>query len=187
MSTIGPRLVDSGGKDWNRVGDAVHGFLALPLAEIDAPTREHMAQQLIERWGVAHRLQAGQLLAAADAWLNWVEQTYPGARIQTEVPFAWTSPLGQSVQGWFDTIIEWNDQVIIVDHKTYPGDNPQQHLLDEYVGQMTVYYQVIAHVTGAPPAAIIMHLPLRGEVWQLVVDQHPDQHPNKLSDQHANQ
>src|SRR5690606_25079699 len=46
---IGRRLVDGGGPQWERVGEAVHAYLALPLAHLDDTQRHSAAGRLVER------------------------------------------------------------------------------------------------------------------------------------------
>lgn len=61
-------------------------------------------------------------------------------------------------------------ETVLIDHKTYPGSEPEKHLLKNYVGQMNAYSQVIESATGRKPLRVLMHLPLRGEVWEMTLD-----------------
>lgn len=171
VATIGKRLVERGGMKWNQVGDAVHAYLALPLAQMDIEARANAASSLVDRWGVGAYLEATHLIAAGEQWLEWINRAYPGAAVRTEVPFTWTNELGQSTSGWMDTLIETTDGgLIVVDHKTYPGETPSDHLRKHYVGQMTVYSNAIENITGSKPSQAILHLPLIGEVWAVEVN-----------------
>lgn len=171
VATIGERLVERGGMKWNQVGDAVHAYLALPLAQMDVEARANAASSLVDRWGVGAYLEATHLTVAGEQWLDWINRAYPGAAVRTEVPFTWTNELGQSTSGWMDTLIETTDgDLIVVDHKTYPGEDPSDHLRKHYVGQMTVYSHAIENITGRKPSQVIMHLPLIGEIWAMEVN-----------------
>lgn len=175
IATLGKPLVDQGGQNWELVGDAIHSFLALPLEGLDPTEQEGIAQGVIDRWG-GPALQVGihELVTAARLWKTWVAQQFPAAdgwQELTEVPFTWVNEAGQTASGWMDSVLmrEAADgpEVVLVDHKSYPGDEPEKKLRQSYVGQMGVYAQVLQDLLGCPPQKILMHLPLRGEVWEM--------------------
>ena len=175
---LGGPLVDKGGRQWELVGDAVHGFLALP-AGIDEEQCRATAQSMVNRWGVERMgITAQVLLDANKRWKEWVEEHYPsedGWVEHTEIPFTWTNERGQSASGWMDSVLmrttpNGDTETVLIDHKTYPGSEPEKHLLKNYVGQMNAYSQVIESATGRKPLRVLMHLPLRGEVWEMTLD-----------------
>src|SRR5699024_10098521 len=52
IADLGPALVPRGGMDWDRVGDCVHAYLAVPYRSLDETGKQRIAARLIERWGV---------------------------------------------------------------------------------------------------------------------------------------
>ena len=38
-AVLGPQLIPHGAANWDQVGSAIHGYFALPLAEMDAAVR----------------------------------------------------------------------------------------------------------------------------------------------------
>lgn len=167
---IGPSLVTGGGPRWERVGEAVHAYLALPLAELDPAQRETAAARLIERWQVARTVDEAVLHRAGEAWAAFLAEEFPGAERLTEQPISWWNEDAQVMEGWIDTLLELPDGgIVLVDHKSYPGDDPVGHVERHYLGQMATYSRALA-AAGAEPTRILLHLPLRGEVLEVDVD-----------------
>ena len=166
---IGPSLVTGGGPQWERVGEAVHAYLALPLAELDPAQRETAAQRLIGRWQVARTVDAAVLHRAGEAWAVFLAEEFPGAERLTEQPITWWNEDAQVMEGWIDTLLRLpSGEVVLVDHKSYPGEDPVGHVREHYLGQMATYARALA-AAGAEPSRILIHLPLRGEVLEVTL------------------
>ncbi|WP_369046801.1 hypothetical protein [Sinomonas sp. P10A9] len=54
-----------------------------------------------------------------------------------------------------------------MDHKTYPGNDPEGHIRAHYLGQMDAYQRAVEAATGRPVQRILMHLPARGKVFEV--------------------
>ncbi|WP_114854479.1 exodeoxyribonuclease V subunit beta [Brachybacterium sp. YJGR34] len=166
---IGPALVEHGGQHWERVGEAVHAYLALPLAALDQDQRKRAAQRLVERWSVTRAMGAEALHGAGEAWLAHLEAAFPGAEQLTEQPITWWNEDDQVMEGWIDTLLRLPDgQIVLVDHKSYPGQEPVEHVRREYLGQMATYARALA-AAGRAPSRVLIHLPLRGEVLEVML------------------
>ncbi|NLA29209.1 MAG: hypothetical protein GX875_06095, partial [Propionibacterium sp.] len=87
------------------IGDCVHAYLAAPVARLQPHEKEAVAQRLIAAWGVEQHLRPTRLVEYGDRWADWLEQTYPGARVETEVPITWQNSQHQRMQGWIDQLI----------------------------------------------------------------------------------
>ncbi|MCL6422641.1 UvrD-helicase domain-containing protein [Brachybacterium sp. JHP9] len=165
---IGPALVERGGQHWERVGEAIHAYLALPLAQLSATQRERTAERLVQRWLVERAVGADALLGAGAAWMAFLESEFPGADVLTEQPIAWWNEDEQAMEGWIDTLLRLpSGDLVLVDHKTYPGADPVTHVREHYVGQMQAYARAL-EAAGTAPARILIHLPLRGEVLEVL-------------------
>lgn len=166
IADLGPALVPRGGMDWDRVGDCVHAYLAVPYRSLDEAGKHRIADRLIERWGVNKVLTPELVIEAGERWADWHDQRYPAATVYTEVPFTWTNPDYQRTQGWIDQMTELSSgDYVVVDHKSYPGERPEQEILESYTGQLQVYREALHGSTGAFPTEVLVHLPLRGEVY----------------------
>ncbi|WP_422116624.1 UvrD-helicase domain-containing protein [Brachybacterium sp. UNK5269] len=170
--SIGRRLVPGGGPQWERVGEAVHAYLALPLSALSREQREAAARRLVERWAVSRAVEPGVLQEAGERWEAFLTAEFPGAEQLTEQPITWWNEQDQVMEGWIDTLMRLPDgQIVLVDHKTYPGEDPVEHVREHYLGQMSTYSQALA-AAGARPSRILLHLPLRGEVLEVRLHEH---------------
>lgn len=169
IADLGAPLLPHGGADWDLVGDAVHAFLALPLADMPDDRRRSAAERLIGAYGVAGRVSADLLLEAAGRWLDWMGDRFPGAAVRTEVPFTYRADDGSRTRGWMDQLLEPADggAPILIDHKTYPGDDPVRKVRDEYLGQMSVYARALDAAGAGRPREILVHFPMIGKVVRL--------------------
>jgi len=177
LADLGPALVPRGGMDWDRVGDCVHAYLAMPYRNLNDTGKHRIAVRLIDRWGVDNVLTPGLVIEAGDRWADWHDRRYPAATVHTEVPFTWTSPNHQRTQGWLDQLTELSTgDYVVTDHKSYPGDQPEQEILESYTGQLQVYRDAVHRSTGAFPTELLVHLPLRGEVYAVHLPAEPVHH-----------
>ena len=169
---IGRRLVPDGGPRWERVGEAVHAYLALPLEQLDLAQQEAAASRLVTRWAVARAVDPGVLREAGEAWSAFLAAEFPGAEQLTEQPITWWNEDAQVMEGWIDTLLRLPDgSVVLVDHKSYPGDEPVTTVRERYLGQMSTYSRALA-AAGSRPDRILIHLPLRGEVLEVTLHEH---------------
>ena len=167
--SIGPVLVRGGGPQWERVGEAVHAYLGLPLEHLSPEQRLAAAERLLQRWVVTRTVDAQVLLDAGEAWARFVDSEFPGAAQLTEQPITWWNEDSQVMEGWIDTLLRLpSGEIVLVDHKAYPGDDPVGHVRRHYLGQMSTYAQALA-AAGRAPDRILMHLPLRGEIVEVRV------------------
>ncbi|MFC7463124.1 UvrD-helicase domain-containing protein [Brachybacterium sp. GCM10030252] len=170
--SIGPALVSGGGPQWERVGEAVHAYLALPLAALSAEQREAAAERLLERWSVTRTVGPSVLLEAGASWASFLAAEFPGAVQLTEQPITWWNEDAQVMEGWIDTLLRLPDgDVVLVDHKSYPGTDPVTHVREQYLGQMSTYSRALT-AAGTRPQRILIHLPLRGEVVEVMLHEH---------------
>lgn len=180
IARLGPPIVSRGGSQWDRVGDCVHAYLALPSAAWDEPRQQAVAERLVRQWGVGSFVSASSLVTAGNRWVQWTHAEYPGAEIATEVPVTWSNPSHQRMQGWIDQLLTLPDGgVVLVDHKTYPGSDPVDHARHHYVEQLLTYRSAVdeALASALPPGAVrggsrhvcqmLVHLPLLGLVLSI--------------------
>ncbi|MBZ8177319.1 UvrD-helicase domain-containing protein [Corynebacterium sp. 3HC-13] len=168
-ASLGEPIPTAGGKvraDW--LGEAVHSYLATPFAALSHAQQEALASEIVDRWKVAHHLSAEQLVSIGNRFSQWLATEYPDARIITEVPVRIRTEEGQVAQGWIDLLIEQPDgSLAVVDHKTYAGDNAEDHVRRKFAGQLLSYADAIEAVHQRRPEEIMIHLPLIGTMLSL--------------------
>lgn len=169
VATLGDTLVTRGGRNWNLVGDCVHAYLALPYGTLDHAAKHRIADRLVQRFGLEHVVTADVVVEAGERWSRWHDRRYPEATVQTEVPFSWLSPRNQRVQGFLDQLTIQAGDYIVTDHKSYPGTEPVETILAEYTGQLDIYRRALHSTIGALPTEVLVHMPLRSEVYAITL------------------
>jgi ATP-dependent helicase/nuclease subunit A len=168
LATLGEPLVEKGGQDWDRVGDAVHAYLGLPITALPDEARLAAAKRILARWDVETILNTDVLVELGRRWTDWVDRTFPGAELVTESPTAWRNDDRQVMEGWIDArIILPDGRHLLVDHKSYPGSDPIGHVSKNYLGQLHSYARAIESARGEAPERILVHLPLISEILEV--------------------
>ncbi len=170
LTRVGEQIPLRGDADMQRVGEAVHGFLATDRPALSGQEREAMACGLLQRWGVAAALSPGHLLAASDNLRRWAEGLFPGARWRREWPVRHRLPGGTEVRGLVDLVLETDEALVLLDHKSFPGALVEGDArLCKFAGQLSVYAAALQVATGKAVRATYLHLPLSGQVVQVRV------------------
>jgi ATP-dependent exoDNAse (exonuclease V) beta subunit len=72
----------------------------------------------------------------------------------------------RTLTGRLDAVVEAADEIIVIDHKSFPGGRAQW--LDQarrYAGQLKTYSEAVRAANGSPKAVrVALHLPIGGEV-----------------------
>lgn len=169
---LGAAAITVATADVDRLGNAVHAFLAADDTARDPTARSQMAEGLLARHEVADVIDPAQLLAASDALMRWIKVTFPGAPVRREWPMGYRDDHGTRVTGTADLIVEAKDQFAIVDHKSYrSADAARSHAAD-LGGQLACYREAIekacADIAPGKTVSTWIHLPLAGVVVPLV-------------------
>jgi ATP-dependent helicase/nuclease subunit A len=166
-ASLGPQLIAHGAAHWDHVGSAIHGYFALPLADMGEDVRLAAAQRLLGRWGAASAVEPDVVVEAGERMLAFFGRHYPGATLTTEQSVAWRNADNQLMQGWIDLLLETPAGYVLVDHKSYPGKDPIGHIKDKYVGQMRGYAEAIQDITGRPVVETLIHMPALGKMYRI--------------------
>ncbi|WP_369046804.1 UvrD-helicase domain-containing protein [Sinomonas sp. P10A9] len=166
VAHLGTPLATHGSEDWGAVGSAVHAYLGTHFRALDESDRTRLAERLVDRWGVSHTVSAQLLTTAGERFEAWLDDEFPGWNRHREAAIGWR-PNGQTMEGWIDLLLEGPDGFVLVDHKTYPGNDPEGHIRAHYLGQMDAYQRAVEAATGRPVQRILMHLPALGKVFEI--------------------
>jgi ATP-dependent exoDNAse (exonuclease V) beta subunit len=71
------------------------------------------------------------------------------------------------MEGWIDLLLEGPEGYVLVDHKTYPGSDPEGHIREKYLGQMAAYRGAVLAATGKPVLRTLIHFPALGNVYEV--------------------
>ena len=149
LAVTGPRLPlgSESPQDWSSVGDAFHAFLAADLPGLTQKQRLERARRLLAASELLALLEPDALVRAGDQLRGWVESRWPRAIWHRELPIAGALATAQGsrrVEGTIDLLLEVDDGVVLIDHKTYPGRKDTWcDKASEYAPQLAAYAQVL--------------------------------------------
>jgi ATP-dependent exoDNAse (exonuclease V) beta subunit len=165
VSPLAGRVALRDGTDMGPLGDAVHAFLA---ADRRSGDREAVAARLLAAFGVAGAVAPGSLVRASDALSAFLEARFPGATWRREWPVrARLGDRGHArlLQGEVDLFLERPDGFVLVDHKSFPGDDRERDArVVAHAAQLGLYAFVLERALQRPLRAAFIHLPIRGEI-----------------------
>lgn len=179
MKLGGPITTDAPIKDelvdLNHLGQCVHAFLAVDafadaaLARGDETNggvmaRHHLASQLRKSFEVEPLISTAKIIEMGRRLWTLLDDKLPGHVRRTEVPLLHRLPEGSLVRGFIDLLVEHDGAFIVVDHKnTFDAD------VSHYAGQLRAYKAAVEAATGKPVKGTWIHLPLLGEMVEVVV------------------
>jgi len=161
---LGARLPLTGSLDMNKVGEALHRFLAADDSGWNMQRRIDAARRLLSAWGV-DGLDPRDVVAMSDRFRQFVDERWPNAILHREAPIHWRSG-DRTLSGRLDVVVEAPDAIIVIDHKSFPGGRAQW--IDQarkHAGQLRSYRDAVsAAMADAKPVCLVLHLPIVGEV-----------------------
>lgn len=164
VAKLGDPLVENAGKDWDRIGNAVHAYLGLQLTASPDGSKHWAAERLLKRWDAVGLLSSAMLIEVGSRWTEWIDTAFPGAEMITQSPIAWRNDGAQVMEGWIDARIELPiGEHNLVDHKEYPV----KHIRERYLGQLSVYCKALNMREESVPMYLFIRLPLLGFVAEL--------------------
>lgn len=152
-------------------GKALHGFLAaMPsLQTASQEVKIKVAEKHLAAFKVQTYLGAHQMVQLGDRFFGFLKETYPGARLQTEVPVTSSRDQGGYWQGIMDLVLELpSGNLILLDHKS--GLSPRKDhaaKASEYASQLLAYREILTKA-GKTVEAMGIHLSLEGVIAFLV-------------------
>jgi hypothetical protein len=144
-----------------RLGEALHRFLAADDQALGRETRLASAGEHLTRWGVPE-FQPHLLIEAADRLWGFLQQRYPGAEFMREWPVV--AEVGEQViSGRMDLLIDLGDSFALIDHKSFPGGMERDAArLAGVLGQARLYSMAVEGVTRKPIKEFWVHQPVVG-------------------------
>lgn len=161
---LGARLPFSGSPDMDRVGEAIHRFLAADDPTWPEERRVALAERLMSAWGVTS-LNPRDVVTMGTRFRTFIDIRWPGARLRRETPIICRKG-DRTLSGRVDALIETSELIVIIDHKSFPGARSQLlYQARRHAGQLRVYGEAIAAAIETPKAVITaLHLPISGQV-----------------------
>lgn len=166
VADLGSHLAEHGSDDWGAVGSAVHAYLGTQFSVLCMEDRHDLAERIITRWQVANTIESSLLINAGDRFESYLDAEFPEWVRHREAAIGWR-PNDQVMEGWIDLLLEGPAGFVLVDHKTYPGSDPEGHIREKYLGQMAAYRDAVLAATGKPVLRTLIHFPALGRVYEI--------------------
>ncbi|WP_255770950.1 UvrD-helicase domain-containing protein [Pseudarthrobacter sulfonivorans] len=166
VAELGPRLAEHGSDDWGAVGSAVHAYLGTQFSALSPAERRDLAERIVKRWQVEGTVDPSLLITSGDRFEAYLDSEFPGWLRHREAAIGWR-PANQVMEGWIDLLLEGPEGFVLVDHKTYPGNNPGGHVREKYLGQMAAYRSAVLAATGKPVVRTLIHFPALGSIYEI--------------------
>lgn len=169
---LGARLPFAGSSDMAAVGEALHRFLAADDPAFALEKRLALATRLLDAWGVTG-LDPRDVVTMGNRFRSFIESRWPDAILRCEAPITQRID-GCTLSGRIDAVIETPDEIVVIDHKSFPGARSQwQAQAEKYFGQLQLYAEALKATSDAPKRVrTALHLPISGEVLILAAE-HP--------------
>jgi len=161
---LGARLPFAGSPDMACVGDALHRFLAADNPTWDDERRIALAKRLLDAWGVTG-LDPRDVVTMGSRFRGFIDKRWPDAILRREAPI--TYRMGhRTLSGRIDVFVEISDAIIVIDHKSFPGNRTQWlEQAKRYTGQLRLYGEAItASIPTPKQIQLALHLPISGEM-----------------------
>ena len=71
------------------------------------------------------------------------------------------------VEFTFNMLLELPDGYVIVDHKSYPGIDAEEHV-KQYAPQLAAYKKAIELATDKEVTASLIHMPVIGRIFRFI-------------------
>ncbi len=160
---IGERRFPSGNVNMDQLGIALHAYFAADVEGLSAPRRLALAEQCLKNRQVEGTLTSADVVAMGDSLKKWADRIAPGAKWLRELPLSHPQKDGSTVRGTADLVLETKTGLVLVDHKSYPG-NVEDALkrAAAYSGQLDGYAKALEAATKLKVTMKYVHLPLAG-------------------------
>lgn len=163
---LGPRLAEHGADEWGAVGSAVHAYLGTAYGALDTVQQRDLAERIIGRWKIGHLVAPELLVTSGARFEEYLNTAFPAWIRHREAAIGWR-PENRVMEGWIDLLLEGPDGYVLVDHKTYPGSDPEGHVREKYLGQMAAYRSAVLAATGKAVLRTLIHFPALGRVYEI--------------------
>lgn len=170
IERFGSRIGIKGNPEMDALGSAIHTYLATDYGCLTDEQRLELAHNVIRRWGMETSLDPSEVVAAGERLTGFLEKHFPGYKAFREWPMTLRNADGQLMQGWIDLLLEMPDGYVIIDHKSYPGEDSEERA-KKYAPQLRAYREAVEKATGKEVIDTLLHLPISGLVLRIQWDQ----------------
>ncbi|CAN5129897.1 UvrD-helicase domain-containing protein [soil metagenome] len=163
---LGSRIPLTGNPDMQLVGDCIHRFLAADLPHLSHSERCEVGDRLRMLWAV-NNVTTESMIEMSDRFKKHIFTMFGECRWYRECPIK--GRLGnQRISGVIDLILETENDFVIYDHKSFPGNSESWATkAATFAGQLKMYAQVLSQAADKPVLRAFIHMPVVGKVIDL--------------------
>ncbi len=144
------------------LGEAVHTVLLLTVGRNSVP-EETEVDAVLSHFDLMDLIGARVLMRRAGEFLNWLNNTWPGASYDLETS-GYMKEHDRLVSARIDVLAETENEIVIIDHKTIMDIiNVEEAVLD-YVPQLSLYRKVVQNAKSEKQIRTMVHLPVQGKI-----------------------
>ncbi|MBC8413593.1 PD-(D/E)XK nuclease family protein, partial [bacterium] len=166
ITRLGDPVIIKGSPDPASLGNALHGFFGIETDALSGPELSETARAIINCWEITEALSAQDMLTVGERLHTFINKNYPGARVLREWPVTLHNTAHQRMHGWIDMLLELPEGYIVIDHKSYSGNDPKEHAR-QFAPQLAVYKEAIEKATGKEVISTLLHLPILGRIFKM--------------------
>jgi ATP-dependent helicase/nuclease subunit A len=147
------------------LGNAIHTVFGIAhrFATRDRELVLGKIKTVLEEWNVTG-VDPQELWRACSSLDSFIEQRYAATAEYREHPVTMRLPNHQELRGWIDLLLETPDGWVIIDHKAYAGDEPEQ-VAAGYGQQLAWYRTAVEAASGKEFSETLIHFPVLGKVF----------------------
>lgn len=157
------------------IGTAIHNVIASWKMEKSKDDRIILIQNLLVRMGLESHLKANELDSQVENFWSYILKKYSPVEIDRELPLIQIErDNGTVTSGIADMVLYTKNGIVLIDHKTYPGDfkNIVQDPANEkyagkYAAQLNSYKQMLEESTGETVIATILNYVVQGKLVEV--------------------
>jgi len=162
---LGNRLPLVGDPDMNALGQALHAIFASDDAAHETAVRLERAEGLLRRWNIS-ALSPENAVIAADRLHSYLDTNWPSATRRPEWPIHALIE-DQLTTGRIDMLLEMGSDVVVIDHKSFPGRQDQWEAKALHYAPQLQLYADAATTAGRSVMAMLIHMPIVGQILRI--------------------
>jgi ATP-dependent helicase/nuclease subunit A len=146
-------------------GTFIHQFMCAFQSSMSDSETKALVKRLATNADVTIDEQVGQVAAQARNFFQWIA-TFRPKKIYKELPLMMERE-GQLINGIADLVIETDEQVILIDYKTFTGDDAAlRYKAQTFSGQLKIYEEVLRKYFSGKEIRMAIYFIMAGKlVW----------------------
>lgn len=167
---IGQRMVVNGRPEMSVLGTAIHACIGASFTDKNAPLVADEYEAILQGFGVEGCVSVAKLEHQTLALHQWINTRWPGAKAIAEIPIEARFPNGQLLNGRIDLLLETDQGLILIDHKSSLTASDQwDKQAVKYSGQIKAYKEALEAVSSKPVTECWLYFPVAAGAIRLEV------------------